>query len=199
MRKNFFFKWLYKLEKDGKAISEYLTDTIRIDVIENSITKFNRWRKNGEPQEKSFDRHRNRIKKSFYNNQDIETEIHELNQKMVDFLIINEHKKAELLKHKTLFDAAKHYNFPKEYFYHLEQRQKFNQKNNLRSLEYWYERFDINYHRFFHPKFTKHKPTAKVNHKSYEAYNVLQESWTDLQKVILIHKIRMACDNELQY
>jgi hypothetical protein len=194
MQKNFFFKWIYKIEAKKSDVLEYLRDFVHIKVAENSISKFKNWRKKGNVTEKSFDRHRKSIEKKFYPNGNIAKETHRLNQEMINFLIIDEHKTSELLKHKTLFDAANRHNFSTEYFYHLEKRKEINNTQKHRSLDYWYEQFKVNYHIFFHPEFIKHKYKTNINYETYESYAVLQNIWSNLQNAILIHKLRVACE-----
>jgi hypothetical protein len=195
MQKNFFLKWIYQLEGKKTDIIDHLREIIHVDIVKNSIDKFKNWRKKeGGAIEKDFDRHRRGIERKFYPNGNIAKEIHGLNQEMVNFLILDEHKTSELLKHKTLFDAANRYNFPTEYFYHLEKRKEINNTQKHRSLDYWYEQFKINYHIFFHPEFIKHKYKTNINYETYESYTVLQNIWSDLQNAILIHKLRVACE-----
>jgi hypothetical protein len=108
MQKNFFLKWIYQLEGKKTDIIDHLREIIHVDIVKNSIDKFKSWRKKqGGATEKDFDRHRRSVERNFYPNGNIAKEIYGLNQEMVNFLIIDEHKTSELLKHKTLFEAAK--------------------------------------------------------------------------------------------
>jgi hypothetical protein len=196
--KNNFFKWLFHLiNKQAKVEKAFEKEEgINLDILKKSFSKLKRWKKEDKGEEEDFNRHRKSIKKIFFddNNDKINTGVLHLKSVLEDFLIKNEMDNNDLLKHKILFQAAQNHTFHEAYFYHLDKIEEVNNLTQTYSSSYWLDTFQLNYNRFFHPRFEKDKSKIELNNKTYAPKEVIEQSWISLQKFNLTTQIKLACE-----
>lgn len=208
---NYFFKWILHLsvkeredflEKicppNGLSVTWYAILDKTVKLI-NRRTKFLKSFPSERAAEDGWTALRHEIAEAIYKNTDkasitkITKEFTKNKKALESFIIECELKNDKLLKQQLLFKAAQRRNFLDATFKGLDIREKENEAQKLRTTDYLFERYEVEYLRFFRPDVEKNKPKSRHRKKVYDPTKAQQAIWNHQNILVLTMKIRMAC------
>ena len=199
--KHFFYKWISVLsseeKKQFKKHSKLLNEKHE-KFVTAVLKRVSDWQSSHQNDTEEFEEIITKSKqKEGKNHLSTFTKgINHLKSFLIDFLVVIQTRKDKTLTQKVLFKNAQNRNFPEGYFHHLEQWERNVKIHSNESFDFAYDMFRVNYHRFFHPDFSKFKLKTHNNNQDYIPEEVLANSWQYLELFRLIAQTRLACEIE---
>lgn len=201
MKKNEFFEWIKRFdseeEKKLKKRTKALVENQRV-FIKAVVNKIRIWKDTSKKSRKTFQNLLKGIRQKEGRNFTVGDLTDAISNRLKPFLyrfiITNETEQDELLKYQIIFKAAQKRHFSDAYFYYLDHRENSNQQQSHRSFNYFEEKSDINYLRYFNSEFQKYTFKTTQNYSDFKPEQVLYQTWQDSKTAFLIKHFRLACE-----